>query len=388
MRTKSSNKVDRSIAATPRETTRAPFRGGRRANRAITYILAGTLVVTLGGWVGSHFMTTPAQIAAEASPPPPTILTATIELRVVREEIVSRGEVRSERLTNVLAEREIGSGATVITALPVSVGSEVGHGGVVVQLSGRPVFALQGAFPAYRDLAQGATGPDVVQLQAALVATGFEIEDELGMFSWDTAAALETMYEHAGYASQASLPASEVVYVASLPARVESGSAAVGMTTGEAALNIATGRMAVYVIADAQIEASARAGAAVEVSSELLGGMLAGAVSLVQASPTSVEGGIAQREVVITTTEPMPAEWVGQDVRVRFIEASTTDAVLAVPLAAVSADGGGRTVLHVMEGRFARAVEISTGLIGGGYVEIRPLEGTLEPGQLVVIGTQ
>ena len=47
-------------------------------------------------------------------------------------------------------------------------------GDVLVEVTGRPVIALTGPLPAYRDLVVGDIGPDVAQLEQALAAIGFD----------------------------------------------------------------------------------------------------------------------------------------------------------------------------------------------------------------------
>ena len=59
----------------------------------------------------------------------------------------------------------------LVTWVP-SVGDVVDQGGVLYRIAGAPVVLLYGANPAYRDLAYGAEGPDVEQLNRVLVTLG------------------------------------------------------------------------------------------------------------------------------------------------------------------------------------------------------------------------
>src|SRR5438552_4665336 len=92
-----------------------------------------------------------------------------------------------------------GAGALVVTATPKRVGDKVAAGDVIVQISGRPVIALHGALPAYRDLKPGSSGPDVKQLQIALESLHYEISDAPGQFGAHTKQAVADLYEHLGY---------------------------------------------------------------------------------------------------------------------------------------------------------------------------------------------
>jgi len=61
-----------------------------------------------------------------------------------------------------------------VTWLP-GAGQVIGDGQVLYRVNGAPVVLLYGAVPAYRALAEGATGADVAQLNHDLVALGMRI---------------------------------------------------------------------------------------------------------------------------------------------------------------------------------------------------------------------
>jgi hypothetical protein len=65
----------------------------------------------------------------------------------------------------------------------------VRQGQVIYQVSGAPVMLLYGHVPAWRDLSEGVTGPDVTELNAALVKLGYASAFALGPRSgWDFSA--------------------------------------------------------------------------------------------------------------------------------------------------------------------------------------------------------
>jgi HlyD family secretion protein len=70
---------------------------------------------------------------------------------------------------------------------------------VVAQVSGRPIFALPGALPVYRDLKPGATGPDVTQLRAALRRLGYPDADPAGTYGPATKRAARDFYTDRGF---------------------------------------------------------------------------------------------------------------------------------------------------------------------------------------------
>ncbi|XUJ37560.1 peptidoglycan-binding protein [Bradyrhizobium japonicum] len=65
--------------------------------------------------------------------------------------------------------------------------------------SGRPVFVLRGAAPAFRDISPGTSGSDVQQLEEALARLGFDPGPVDGNYDQKTSLAVERMYQKAGW---------------------------------------------------------------------------------------------------------------------------------------------------------------------------------------------
>ncbi|WP_343994330.1 hypothetical protein [Nocardioides dubius] len=60
-----------------------------------------------------------------------------------------------------------------------------------------------------------------------------------------------------------------------------------------------------------------------------------------------------------------------------------------MPVAAVSLNGAGETVVTVRQSERNRQVPVETGASGDGFVEVVPAEGSrLRPGDLVVVGIE
>jgi peptidoglycan hydrolase-like protein with peptidoglycan-binding domain len=88
----------------------------------------------------------------------------------------------------------------VVTAVRVGAGDEVGLGDVLVEVSGRPVLALAGKAPGYRDLRPGASGDDVAALQKSLRKLGFATRpDSKGLFGRGTKRAVGELYDRVGH---------------------------------------------------------------------------------------------------------------------------------------------------------------------------------------------
>ncbi|MGX6608502.1 hypothetical protein ACWKSP_41240 [Micromonosporaceae bacterium Da 78-11] len=112
---------------------------------------------------------TEAQLASLATPPSPTQVTAEVKAGPLVDSTTVTGSLTQVTVFTVAGPQSSpGVLRQVVTGLPVETGDQVRSGQVLGEVSGRPVIALKGAFPAYRDIEPGMTGPDVRQLQRAL----------------------------------------------------------------------------------------------------------------------------------------------------------------------------------------------------------------------------
>ncbi|MFF4653199.1 peptidoglycan-binding protein [Streptomyces sp. NPDC001380] len=182
------------------ETASGPVRGGTPPSRwrwvSEHQVLAGLLAgaVLLAGGAGAAWLT--------VGDPRPDVPTARVERRALDGSVLVRGTVTTAQTVQVTAPAPGAGGAVraVVTGLPVRTGQTVAAGRVLVEISGRPVFALPGALPAYRDLRPGDRGADVTQLQKALRGLGLRTgRDRAGVFGPGTAAALTAFYASRGY---------------------------------------------------------------------------------------------------------------------------------------------------------------------------------------------
>ncbi|MER7702942.1 peptidoglycan-binding protein [Kitasatospora sp. NPDC097605] len=177
-------------------------RGVRRRRRALVLVVAAAVALAGGGVAASTMIKSPAQAAADSEPPAPDVLTAAVEKRVLTDSVVIRGQVSAGQSVDVAPAG--GGGTTgakpVVTKLPAKVGDQVQAGQSVLEVAGRPVFALHGDLPVYRDLKPGATGQDVKQLQQALKELGFGSDgDPEGSYGAGTKEAVKNFYAARGY---------------------------------------------------------------------------------------------------------------------------------------------------------------------------------------------
>ena len=225
--------------------------------------------------------------------------------------------------------------------------------------------------------------------------------------------AQETLAE-AQVAVMPSLPASEVLMLSALPRRVDDVRVARGDMLQGAAMQVSgatlaitgtvakqdadllqEGQAATFTGADGtdfnatveSVRAPEKAGSAPQ-SDDDGGG-----------SDESAEQPAAARFSVTLTPEKLSAEQVDAlrdtNVRLRIPVASTDGAVLAVPIAALSAGSGGedRIELHLdaesrkTEGEDTVTIPVTAGLAADGYVEISCDDERVVPGAKVVVGT-
>ena len=88
--------------------------------------------------------------------------------------------------------------APVVTAMPKKLGDPVAEGEPVLEVSGRPVIALQSPVPLYRDILPGSSGADVKALQESLRRLGLDPSTG-STFDGRTQGAVEDLYERLGY---------------------------------------------------------------------------------------------------------------------------------------------------------------------------------------------
>jgi hypothetical protein len=166
--------------------------------RIIGIVLAVVGAAGLIGWVAGSQISSPAEVASHTAPPAAAPILVPAEERVISTDIVTRGTGRygsPQQLS--LVSSALKSGQVVAARLPTA-GKEVKEGDILFITSGRPVFLLSGAEPAFRDLGPGITGNDVRQLEDALVRLGFDPGPVDGVYDGSTEAAVTAWYQRAG----------------------------------------------------------------------------------------------------------------------------------------------------------------------------------------------
>jgi len=230
--------------------------------RALFWVAGGAALLAIGGLIGSSFVKSPQQIAADTAAPPPTATTAKVVSQILTSSVQMRGVVypatqydvypsapESDTSAGGTGSSAGGSGAgsgssasVYISRLDVAAGRAVSNGEKLAEIDGEPMFALAGRVPAWRDITPGESGPDVAELQKALASLGYYTGgDTQGFFGTATQDAVSLYYEHLGYTPPASggVPLTDVIFLPSLPARVIAVNGAKGQQPGQPFLELA-----------------------------------------------------------------------------------------------------------------------------------------------------
>lgn len=187
------------------------------------------------------------------------------------------------------------------------------------------------------------------------------------------------------------LPAGEVLYLTELPRRVDAVNVSRGSLISGSVMTVSG---ATVRLTGAAAEADARL---LEVGGEGTFELPDGTEHRAVISELKPGSDSNARWEVLFEPDPLTSEQItqlqGTNVRVKIAVGATEGDVLSVPLAALTAGPGGESRVEVVEsdpreGEDAktRLVVVETGLAASGAVEVTPIDGELEEGDLVVVG--
>ncbi|MEV7661982.1 hypothetical protein [Paenarthrobacter sp. NPDC089316] len=359
----------------------------------------------------------PAQIAADAAPPPAEPVTAVVEKRSLTSQVVMRGVLApgpsfAFKPSDALIEK-----APVVTATPLSIGSRFGVGAVVLETNGEPLIAMNWPFPAYRDIEAGNIGPDVAQLQLSLAALGYSTSQS-SVFDVVTQRGLTKFYTDLGYEVPRKAPASRsglsdagpaagsgapVVDVVYLPAR----NVAAVPKSENVLTSLSVGIGTKIMAADAPLMTLDGGSNIVTASTspERAATLKVGD----KAQLTSVDGStMIQMEVQSIGTEPGEIAGLGTGVRIdlRFVDSSSVPPVgaagstqkvtvttggelapvLVIPITAVYSNANGTSYV-IPAARPDDTIAVSVGTNVDGWVKVIPTDPSqLGEGDRIVVG--
>ena len=426
---------------------RQAVRGSRlaRRRRVLFGVGGGAALLAIGGLIGSSFVKSPQQIAADTAAPPPTVTTAKVVSQILTSSVEMRGVVYPATQYDVYPSAPEAdaaapgtgsaaggsSGTVYISKLDVAAGKTISNGEQLAEIDGEPLFALAGRVPAWRDITPGESGPDVAELQKALASLGYYSGgDTPGFFGAATQEAVSLYYEHLGYTPPATggVPMPDVIFLPSLPAKVVAVNGANGQQPGQPFLELAArGSLALAGELPPAYAAQVKTGLKVKIFDEVTGIHAAGTIADVgtattvtpigaivnvggsAASVSSAEsstgsgftgtsgssnsGSAANPEgtpfipLTVTPSKPLPAALNGENVLVTVETGRTEGPVLTVPVAAIVTTGSGTSYVTVAgaDGKQTQ-VPVTPGISENGYVQVTPVKaGKLVAGDSVVV---
>ncbi|MEU5874878.1 hypothetical protein AB0A73_25360 [Glycomyces sp. NPDC047369] len=410
-----------------------------------SHVVSGVLAVALLGatataWYFAAQARTPAQRAEETAEPDDSVITVSVDQEQLIDTLEFEAVLDRTGDFNVPAPTAPeGIETALASKIPVEVGDEVKAGTVLLEVSGRPMIALEGDVPAYRDLQEGDTGPDVEQLQLALQQ--IYGTPKTGTFDSRTASDLKKLYDHAGYdhattseeveteteetdtgegeeapeggdentggaqtttVERVALPASEVVFLPDLPMQVSKVNAQQSAPVEGTVLVLASGDWKLEAELDEEVGSElSKLGdeAELEYGSGPLEGQEVGGFELetreVEGEAdewTGEEAETVEKTFAVFAFDAEALEGIedlapGEEQEVTLIRARSAEDALIVPLSALWTDSEDRTMITVLEedGTTERHVEVDVSLRHEGRGVVVPVEGELAAGDEVVI---
>ncbi|MEV6864031.1 peptidoglycan-binding protein [Streptosporangium subroseum] len=170
-------------------------------HRVLGGLVAGVVLIAGGGWAIGTRLRSPADEAALRQPPKPSLITSPVVRRKLTSTVAVSGTLAYGSPLPVSLAGVVGGGAEAQRVTRAPRPGRIAEGSVLMEVNGRPVFALRGRVPMHRTMAPGSTGADVRQLQAALRRLGFGAPST-GVFDSATTSAVQRWYAKRGYVAQ------------------------------------------------------------------------------------------------------------------------------------------------------------------------------------------
>jgi peptidoglycan hydrolase-like protein with peptidoglycan-binding domain len=382
--------------------------------RRKTWVLVAAAV--LGGLAaagGVVVISGTKQQALAAQPAPAH--TAQVEKRTLSAMVSQPGLLTYRARSDGSPYSALNQARGTYTKLP-AVGRVISHGRVLYRINGSPVVLLYGSTPAYRTLSAGATGPDVAELNADLVALGYATPAQLSRtsasFGPATTTAVQKLQAAMGVSQTGTMTLGKAVFEPTA-VRVTAVSAQLGgrAQPGQTVLQATSTARQVQVALDASQQTIVAVGDKVSITlpnNRSTAGVVSsvGAVatcpsssgssgsSSTSSAPSGTDtcssgssaGTTPTITVYVTPSHPAATgKWDRAPVQVGI----TTDKVpnaLVVPVTALLARSGGGYAVEVLgAGATNHLVPVSLGLFDDADGLVQVTGSGLAPGQKVVV---
>jgi HlyD family secretion protein len=384
-------------------------RGGGHTVKQKMWLLAAAAILIALTVTGGVLVTSGTRQRALAAQPSP-INTARVERRTLSAMVSQAGVLTYRARSDGSLYSVINQARGTYTQLPAA-GRVISEGRVLYRVNNSPVVLLLGATPAYRTLSAGASGPDVAELNADLVALGYVTRAQLSptpaAFGAATTMAVERLQAALGVTQSGTLALGQVVFE---PAaiRVTSVSAQLGGRTqpGQTVMQASSTRRQVQMALDASQQTDVAVGDKVTITlpnNETTPGIVS-SVGTVAACPSSSGSGESSPGpaapgtdscsgsgtptilVGVTPSHPTATgRWDQAPVQVGITTASVRNA-LVVPVTALLARAEGGYAVEVTGARaINHLVPVSLGLFDDADGLVQVTGSRLAAGQSVVV---
>jgi Putative peptidoglycan binding domain len=377
------------------------------------WVLTGAAAVAALAATGGFVVTSSGKDATSAAQEPPAN-TAMVEKGRLSDMVSQYGTLTYRARSDGSPYSVINQAQGTYTKLP-ALGQVISQGKVLYRVNDSPVALLYGSTPAYRTLSAGATGADVAELNADLVALGYATSAQLSptsaSFGSATTTAVEKLQAALGVTQTGALTLGDAVFEFTA-VRVTAVSAQLGggTQTGQTVMQATSTTRIVQVALGASQQTEVAVGDTVTITlpnNKTTPGVVSSVGAVATCPSSSGSGGSSSSSaapgtdtcssgnsgsttptITVDVTPSDPAAtgtWDQAPVQVGITTASVPSA-LAVPVTALLAQsGGGYAVEVVGAGGTSHLVPVSLGLFddAGGLVQVTG--SGLAVGQNVVV---
>jgi multidrug efflux pump subunit AcrA (membrane-fusion protein) len=359
--------------------------------RRKTWAVASAILVAAAAAIGGVVAGSSSKRATAAQEPP--VNTATVERGKLSDLVSQYGTLTYRARSDGSPYAVINRAGGTYTELP-DAGDNVDCGGVLYRVDDRPVLLLCGSTPAYRSLSEGASGPDVAELNANLVHLGYTTRARLvpssDHFSSETASAVEKLQSKLGDDRTGSLKLGQVVFLPE-SVRIATVTGQLGGSTqpGAQVLSATSDTLEVQLALDPSEQGEVKTGDRAQIT---LPGIrsVAGKVERLGRVAQVNEGqngaaGAAFIPAYISLDDPAKARGLGRAPVQVDITTKGVENALSVPVTAIFGKSGGGFAVEVVRADGRRElVAVRLGLFdtAGGRVQV---EGGLRVGDRVVV---
>ena len=378
-----------------------------------TQVLVAAAVLVLTAVTGGVAVMSSAKQATAAAQQLP-VGTAQVERKTLSAMISQAGILTYRAQSDGLPYSVINQARGIYTKLPAA-GQVVSQGQVLYRVNDRPVVLLYGSTPAYRTLSAGASGPDVAELNADLLALGYgtraQLSPKSAFFGPATTTAVQKLQAAVGATQNGTLTLGQVV-LEPTAVRVTSVSAQLGDSTqpGETVVQGTSTTRQVQVALSASEQTAMAVGDKVSItlpnnrttpgvvssvgavatcpSSSPSGG--SGSSSAAPEADTCSSNGSGSSTPTITvgvtpSDRAATGTWDQAPVQVGITTASVPSALVVPVTALLAQSGGGYAVEVLAAGARNHLVPVSLGLFDDAEGLVQVTASALAAGQEVVV---